>query len=119
MHYTFEDTKSSSGTADPTKTSAQEWMESMERAKDLALSQNMSGSYNSESYDLNSTVSSPNSTLHGNSVYPESYNTDRSSRTHLSKSQASLGGEEQMEKAMKKHRFSKRSSKNGLSSTPF
>ncbi|TVY93730.1 Serine/threonine-protein kinase [Lachnellula willkommii] len=119
-HYTFEDTKSSV-TGDPSKTSAQEWIESIERAKDLALSLNTVGSYNSEvGFDLSSSVSSPSSTLHGNNIYPEGFNvTDRSGRNHLSKSQASLGLDEPSEKgANKRNRFSKRQSKNGLS-TPF
>jgi 3-phosphoinositide dependent protein kinase-1 len=84
----------------------------------MALSQNTAGSYNSDTgFDMSSSVSSPSSTLHGNSIYPEGFNvSDRAGRNHLSKSQASLG-EEHIEKA-KKHRFSKRQSKNGLS-TPF
>lgn len=94
----------------------------MERAKDMALSQNMGGSYNSETgFDMGSSVSSPSSTLHAGSIYPEGFNvSDRAGRNHLTKSQASLGGEDPSDKAtMKKsHRFSKRQSKNGLS-TPF
>ncbi|CZS97397.1 probable 3-phosphoinositide-dependent protein kinase 1 [Rhynchosporium agropyri] len=121
-HYTFEDSKSSVTTGDPSKSSAQEWIESIERAKDMALSQNMGGSYNSETgFDMGSSVSSPSSTIHGTSVYPEGFSiTDRAGRNHLTKSQASLGGEDTSDKAtMKKsHRFSKRQSKNGLS-TPF
>jgi len=117
-HYTFEDAKNSITTADPNKSSAEEWLESIERAKDIALSQSMVGSYNSETgFDLNSSVSSPSSTLHGSSIYPEGFNvTDRSGRNHLTKSQASLGEDDG--KSTKKHRFSKRASKNGLS-TPF
>ncbi|CAL3962397.1 unnamed protein product [Diplocarpon coronariae] len=119
-HYTFEDSKSSAATGSPTKSSAQEWIESIERAKDIALSQSMAGSYNSETgFDMGSSVSSPSSTIHGGSIYPEGFSiSDRAGRNHLTKSQASLG-EEQSEKATKKiHRFSKRQSKNGLS-TPF
>jgi 3-phosphoinositide dependent protein kinase-1 len=82
----------------------------------------MVGSYNSETgFDMSSSVSSPSSTLHGNSIYPEGFNvTDRAGRNHLTKSQASLGGEEQVEgkAGNKRNRFSKRQSKNGLS-TPF
>jgi 3-phosphoinositide dependent protein kinase-1 len=121
MHYTFEDIKSSNLPSDPSKTSAEEWIEAIERAKDLALSQNMSGSYSSETgYNMSSSVSSPSSTLHGNSVYPEGFGvTDRAGRSYLSRSQASLGGEEYDKPVPKKsHRFSKRQSKNGLS-TPF
>lgn len=118
-HYTFEDTKTSITTGDPSKSSAQEWLESIERAKDMALSQSMVGSYTSEGgFDMSSSVSSPSSTLQGNSIYPEGFNvTDRSGRNHLTKSQASLS-EDTSEKAQKRHRFSKRQSKNGLS-TPF
>jgi 3-phosphoinositide dependent protein kinase-1 len=121
-HYTFEDVKSSVTTGDPSKTSAEEWIEAIERAKDMALSQNMTGSYNSETgFDIPSSVSSPSSTIHGHSIYPEGFNiADRAGRNHLSKSQASLGGEDQYDRpaAKKTHRFSKRQSKNGLS-TPF
>lgn len=86
----------------------------------MALSQNMAGSYGSDTgFDMSSTVSSPTSTLHGNSIYPEGFNiTDRSGRHHLTKSQASLGEELDGKATNKKHRFSKRASKNGLS-TPF
>ena len=122
VHYTFEDSKSSVTTGDPSKPSAQEWLESIERAKDIALSQSMVGSYNSDTgFDMSSSVSSPSSTLHGNSIYPEGFNvTDRAGRNHLTKSQASLGGEEHVEgkASNKRNRFSKRQSKNGLS-TPF
>jgi 3-phosphoinositide dependent protein kinase-1 len=120
-HYLFEDTKSSTITGDPSKTSAQEWIEALERAKDMALSQNMVGSYNSDTgFDMNSSVSSPSSTLHGTGIYPEGFGvSDRSGRNHLTKSQASLHGDDASEKTAKKtHRFSKRQSKNGLS-TPF
>lgn len=107
-------------TGDPSKTSAQEWIESIERAKEMALTLNMLGSYNSDNgFDLSSSVSSPSSTL-GNNIYPEGFNvTDRAGRNHLTKSQASLGLDEPNEKpANKRNRFSKRQSKNGLS-TPF
>ncbi|TAQ89289.1 hypothetical protein B7494_g2362 [Chlorociboria aeruginascens] len=119
-HYTFEDNKSSITTGDPSKSSAQEWIEALERAKDIALSQSMPGSYNSANgFDMNSNVSSPSSTLHGNAMYPEGFHVnDRSGRNHLSKSQASLADELLETKSTKRNRFSKRQSKNGLS-TPF
>ncbi|KAF7950437.1 hypothetical protein EAE96_007722 [Botrytis aclada] len=120
-HYTFEDTKTSTTAIDPSKTSAQEWIEAIEKAKDFALSQNMVGSYNSDAgFDMSSTATSPTSTLHGPSIYQNSYDpSDRSGRNHLSKSHTSLGGEESLGDSKKKsHRFSKRQSKNGLS-TPF
>lgn len=71
----------------------------------------MLGSYSSENgFDMPSSVSSPASTLGGGSVYPESFNVADRGRNHLTKSQASLNEEN----TMKKHRFSKRQSKNGL-----
>lgn len=80
------------------------------------------GSYSSDTgFDMPSSVSSITSTVHGNSIYGEGFSvTDRAGRHHLTKSQASLVvGEEQSDKAAnKKNRFSKRASKNGLS-TPF
>lgn len=86
----------------------------------MALSQNMIGFYNSDTgFDLSSSVSSPTSTIHGSSIYPEGFNvTDRAGRNHLTKSQASLGEDLDTKASNKKHRFSKRASKNGLS-TPF
>ncbi|KAA8565908.1 hypothetical protein EYC84_009719 [Monilinia fructicola] len=120
-HYTFEDTKSSATSNDPSKTSAQEWIEAIEKAKDMALSQSMVGSYNSDTgFDMPSTATSPSSTIHGTSIYQDNYgHSDRSGRHHLTKSQASLGGEDGLGDTRRKtHRFSKRQSKNGLS-TPF
>jgi 3-phosphoinositide dependent protein kinase-1 len=93
----------------------------MDRAKDLALSQSMVGSYSADTgFDIPASVSSPSSTLHGNSAFPESSSViDRAGRHHLTKSKASLGEDPPEGKASnKKNRFSKRASKNGLS-TPF
>ena len=73
----------------------------------------MLGSYSSENGygEMSSSVSSPSSTLHGSNVYPEGFNVaDRAGRKNLTKSQASLQGED----ISKRHRFSKRQSKNGL-----
>ncbi|RAL67228.1 hypothetical protein DID88_008002 [Monilinia fructigena] len=120
-HYTFEDTKTSATSNDPSKTSAQEWIEAIEKAKDMALSQSMVGSYSSDTgFDMPSTATSPSSTIHGTSIYQDNYgHSDRSGRHHLTKSQASLGGEDGLGDTRRKtHRFSKRQSKNGLS-TPF
>jgi 3-phosphoinositide dependent protein kinase-1 len=113
IHYTFEDTRSSKDNGDPSRTTPEEWIESIERAKELAISQNMMGSYNSDTgFDMSSSVSSPTSTLGGGvaSIYPEGFSVaDRSGRKNISKSQASL-----QEDSTKRHRFSKRQSKNGL-----
>lgn len=62
--------------------------------------------------DMNSSVSSPSSTLGGRGAYPDGFNvSDRSGRNHLSKSQGSLD-----DPAPKRNRFSKRQSRNGLGS---
>lgn len=56
--------------------------------------------------------SSPASTLGGRSNFPDGFSvSDRSQRNQLSKSQASLDG---IETNVKRNRFSKRQSKNGL-----
>ncbi|KAJ0125323.1 serine/threonine-protein kinase ksg1 [Diaporthe amygdali] len=113
-HYQFEQPKSSqldAGTVD-------EWIEALERAKDLAMSQDLSG-YNSDNGfgEMSSSMSpSPASTLSRQVPYPEGGFSiaDRSGRNQLSKSQASL--EEQQ---AKRNRFSKRQSKNGLGTAAF
>ncbi|KAG9243487.1 kinase-like domain-containing protein [Calycina marina] len=114
VHYTFEDPKTSSSSNDLAKSSAEEWIESIERAKDMVLSQNTSGSYSTEpGFDMQSSISSPASTLHG--INQEGFNiNDRSGRNNLTRSQDELPEKA----AAKRNRFSKRASKNGLS-TPF
>lgn len=113
IHYTFEDIRSSKDTGDSGRTTPEEWIESIERAKEFAMSQNMLGSYSSDTgFDMSSSVSSPASTLGGGiaSIYPEGFSVaDRGGRKNISKSQASL-----QEDSTKRHRFSKRQSKNGL-----
>jgi len=105
--------RSSKDNGDTSRTTPEEWIESIERAKELAISQNMLGSYSSDAgFDMSSSVSSPTSTLGGGiaSIYPEGFSVaDRSGRKNISKSQASLH-----EDSTKRHRFSKRQSKNGL-----
>jgi len=70
-----------------------------------------------------SSISSPASTLHGNNIYPEGFNiNDRSGRNNLTKSQNNLANSmddlPEGRAVAKRNRFSKRASKNGLS-TPF
>jgi 3-phosphoinositide dependent protein kinase-1 len=107
VHYTFEEPKNSNTEA--TKYSVDDWIDSLERAKDMALSQNLSGGYNSDNGfgDMSSSMSSPASTLGGRSTYAEGFGiSDRSGRNQLSKNQA--------DDTAKRNRFSKRQSKNGL-----
>ncbi|KAJ9132595.1 Serine/threonine-protein kinase ksg1 [Pleurostoma richardsiae] len=111
IHYTFEEPKNSAAT-DGGKFSVEEWIESLDRAKDLAISQNLVGSYSSDNGfgDMSSSMSSPASTLGGRGQFPEGFSvSDRSGRNQLSKSQASLE-----DTSTKRNRFSKRQSKNGL-----
>ncbi|KAI1753138.1 kinase-like domain-containing protein [Xylaria castorea] len=106
-HWTFEDVKapSSLDTSGPTP---DDWVETLQQAKDFAVSMNMSGSYASENGigGISSHMSSPASTFG-----PEGYNVnDRSHRNHYSRSQASL----EDATTTKRNRFSKRQSKQGL-----
>ncbi|KAH6620643.1 kinase-like domain-containing protein [Chaetomium sp. MPI-SDFR-AT-0129] len=111
IHYTFEEPKSSQ--SGDVKFSVDDWIESLERAKDLAISQNLIGSYSSDNGfgDMSSSMSSPASTMGGTNFAPgEGYSiSDRSGRNQLSKSQGSME-----EANVKRNRFSKRQSKNGL-----
>jgi len=82
----------------------------------------MVGSYSSDTVfgDMSSSVSSPTSTLGASNVYPEGSNiTDRAGRNHLTKSQASLDDTNANNNNARRHRFSKRSSKNGLGGAVF
>lgn len=118
--YQFEPPKSSSSSGTDAGT-ADEWIEALEKAKDLAIAQDLVGSYGGDNGfgDMSSSMSpSPASTLSHMNQYPEGGFTvnDRSGRNQLSKSQASL---EHPQEAKKTHRFSKRQSKNGLGTAAF
>ncbi|KAH8677727.1 kinase-like domain-containing protein [Xylariales sp. PMI_506] len=113
IHYTFEEPKPANS-LDPSRPTASDWIECLEQAKDMAVSQNATSAYNNENGfgDMSSTMSSPASTFGGNGAYSEGFSIgDRSSRHHLSKSQLSLE-----DNSSKRHRFSKRQSKQGLGS---
>lgn len=108
-HWTFEDIKtpSSLDTSGPTP---DDWIETLQQAKDIATSTKMTGSYASDNAfgEISSSMSSPASTFG-----PEGYNvSDRSHRNPLSRSQASL----EDTTTTKRNRFSKRQSKQGLGS---
>ncbi|KAH7146562.1 kinase-like domain-containing protein [Dactylonectria macrodidyma] len=113
QHYTFEEVKSSSPPLEGGSSAAAEWIECLERARDLAMSQSVPTNYAGDNgfADMSSTVSSPASTLGGRANYPEGFGvSDRQGRNHLSKNQA---GEDP---APKRNRFSKRQSRSGLGS---
>ncbi|KAI0900278.1 kinase-like protein [Annulohypoxylon nitens] len=109
IHYTFEDVKPPSS-LEPPRPTADDWLETLQQARDFAVSLNLSRSYTSDNAfgEMSSSMSSPASTFG-----PEAYNiNDRSHRNHLSKSQASLEDAANT----KRNRFSKRQSKQGLGS---
>ncbi|KAI1293368.1 kinase-like domain-containing protein [Xylaria venustula] len=108
-HWTFEDIKTPSS-LDPSGPTPDDWIETLQQAKDIAVSMNMSGSYASDNAlgEISSSMSSPASTFG-----PEGYNiNDRSHRNPLTRSQASL----EDTTSTKRNRFSKRQSKQGLGS---
>lgn len=109
-HYTFEDTKSSLNTSDR-KPSADEWVECLEKAKEMALSHLMNTNSDNGAFgEIASAVSSPSSTLGGRAHFSDAQGSqDRSGRNHLSKSQPNPE-----DPAPRRNRFSKRQSRNGL-----
>ncbi|KAF2690206.1 kinase-like protein [Lentithecium fluviatile CBS 122367] len=105
--YVFEDPKSTTSDPNGSKYYTQEWLDSIEQARDYALSQNITNSYSGDSTlnDLNSSLSSPTSTLGGDSALD---GVNIPTARHLRKDQ----GDSDSLKGRK--RFSKRHSKNGL-----
>ncbi|KAJ3531674.1 hypothetical protein NM208_g8774 [Fusarium decemcellulare] len=77
-HYTFEEVKSSSPPPEGGSAAA-DWVECLERARDLALSQSMAPSYGGDNgfADMSSQVSSPSSTLGGRGNYSEGFGQGR------------------------------------------
>ncbi|KAL9124094.1 MAG: hypothetical protein Q9217_006543 [Psora testacea] len=108
-HYTFEDPKAASSDGSATSASAQEWLDIIERSRDLAISQSMSNSYAGDDplKDLQSGGPSSSRALDLDS--PGSVENGSSSRHMLQKHQPSND-----DSFMGKKRFSKRQSKSGL-----
>lgn len=105
--YVFEDSKSTISDPEGSRYSTQEWLDSIEQARDFAISQSMANSYSGDSAfnDLNSGLSSPSSTLGGDSALD---GVNIPTARHLRKDH----GDSDSLKGRK--RFSKRHSKNGL-----
>ncbi|KAI2626838.1 kinase-like domain-containing protein [Xylaria nigripes] len=106
-HWTFEDTKTSSS-AEPAGPSPDDWVETVQQAKEMAGAMNLSGANAPDNGfgEITSSMSSPASTFG-----PHSYSIGaRSYRSPLTRSQASL--EDTVN--TKRNRFSKRQSKQGL-----
>ncbi|KAH9864115.1 hypothetical protein J1614_010048 [Plenodomus biglobosus] len=107
--YIFEDPKSTTSDPDGSKYSSQEWLDSIEQARDYAFSQTMQNSYTADAAlnDLGSNLPSPTSTLGADSAL-DGVNIPASRHGHLQK----IHGDTESLKGRK--RFSKRHSKNGL-----
>ncbi|TKA66021.1 hypothetical protein B0A49_10499, partial [Cryomyces minteri] len=69
-HLTFEDPKATTSDPDGSMYSAQEWLEAIELARELAMSQSITNSYSGESTfnDMSSSLPSPSSTIGGDAV---------------------------------------------------
>ncbi|KAJ6204487.1 serine/threonine protein kinase-like protein [Bipolaris maydis] len=106
--YVFEDTKSTTSDPEGSKYSTQEWLDSIEQARDYAFSQTMSNSYSADASlsELVSNHTTPTSTLGADSAL-EGVNIPASRHGHLRKE-----GDADSVKGRK--RFSKRHSRNGL-----
>lgn len=102
--YVFEDPKSTTSDPNGSKFYTQEWLDSIDQARDYAFSQNIANS-DAALNDLNSSMSSPTSTLGGDSALD---GVNIPTARHLRKDQ----GDSDSIKGRK--RFSKRHSKNGL-----
>lgn len=107
-HLIFEDPKATPSDPEGSKYTAQEWLDALEQAKDFANSQSMASSYSGDSTfnELSSTISSPASTLGGDSALD---GVNIPSSRHLRK-----GDHDDSGSIKGRKRFSKRHSKNGL-----
>ncbi|KAJ5105890.1 Serine/threonine-protein kinase PKH2 [Penicillium alfredii] len=111
-HFVFEDSKPSSSNVGTTAVSAQEWLDALDRAREMAATQQTSGPYSADDAfrDLSSGFSSHANTLdRGSEPQTESSGPPPPSRHTLVKHQAT-----DSESTKGKKRFSRRHSKNGL-----
>ncbi|OJJ44283.1 hypothetical protein ASPZODRAFT_144856 [Penicilliopsis zonata CBS 506.65] len=108
-HFVFEDAKPSSSNIGATALSTQEWLDTLDRSREIGLSQQAGGSYSADEAfrDLSSGLSSQTTTLDRSSDM-QTENTSVG-RATLVKNQ---GGDSESMKGKK--RFSRRHSKNGL-----
>ncbi|KAJ5267001.1 Serine/threonine-protein kinase PKH2 [Penicillium angulare] len=110
-HYVFEDPKPSSSNIGTAAVSAQEWLDSLDRAREMALNQQTPGPYSAEDAfrDISSGFSSHANTLDRSSELQNENNANPPpGRNTLVKHQADT------ESVKGKKRFSRRHSKNGL-----
>ncbi|KAK2812766.1 hypothetical protein FQN50_001095 [Emmonsiellopsis sp. PD_5] len=113
-HYVFEDSKQSSAEVAASALSTQEWMDTLDRAKEMATFQSMNNSsYGDDAFrDLSSGVSSHANTIDHSDDFSGNVNGPApNTRATLIKHQ----GPGDSESIKGKKRFSRRHSKNGLS----
>ncbi|KGO64038.1 hypothetical protein PITC_012750 [Penicillium italicum] len=109
-HYVFEDPKPSSSNIGATAVQVQEWLDALDRSREMASQQQNAGFSDDAFRDLSSGFPSPANTLDRTSdMQKDDRGPPSSSRNHLVKQQA---GDTESMKGRK--RFSKRHSKNGL-----
>ncbi|KAL4782429.1 kinase-like domain-containing protein [Aspergillus varians] len=109
-HFVFEDPKPSSSSAGTTALSTQEWLDTLDRAREMALAQQNNGPYSADDAfrDLSSGFSSHANTLDRASEIPHEA-APPPGRATLVKHQGN-----DSESVKGKKRFSRRHSKNGL-----
>lgn len=108
-HYIFEELKASASPEGP-GSSADDWIECLKKARDLAMSTNATSQGSDDAFaEIPSAVSSPASILGTRDNYAEVFGlNERAPRNHLSKSQGSVD-----DNGPKRNRFSKRQSRSG------
>lgn len=106
---TFEDPRATTSDPAGSKYSTQEWIDSVEQAREIALSQSASSSYVGENI-LNGGINSPADSLGGDAAMPMSgpSSASQSGRQTLRKEKDDGDGNKG------RKRFSKRHSKSGL-----
>lgn len=107
-HYTFEDPKSATSDGSATSASAEEWLEVIDRAREIALSQSVANSY-SGGDSLKELSSSGPSSSRDLDLHSPGLVENGNARHMLHKNHA--GADESF---MGRKRFSKRQSKSGL-----
>ncbi|KAJ5384532.1 hypothetical protein N7517_002443 [Penicillium concentricum] len=109
-HYVFEDPKPSSSNIGATAVQVQEWLDALDRSREMA-SQQQSAGYSDDAFrDLSSGFPSPANTLDRTSdMQKDDRGPPSSGRNHLVKQQTT-----DTESTKGRKRFSKRHSKNGL-----
>ncbi|CAI7619097.1 unnamed protein product [Penicillium palitans] len=109
-HYVFEDPKPSSSNIGATAVQVQEWLDALDRSREMASQQQSAGFSDDAFRDLSSGFPSPANTLDRSSdMQKDDRGPPQSGRNHLVKQHT---GDAESTKGRK--RFSKRHSKNGL-----